>query len=230
MVMPAFWNGWNRPRGLARGRRRASARPRGPHRDALALACEELERRALLAVNVFNVSGSSISGTVSVDTTSGLVSDLNVSPSGWRTFATGNITSQAASGSPLSYRVIAVNSTQTISMSWDLPTGSLSTYTGGSFNYTLQNSNTGVFIPRNSGTLTLAATPNRTPTDITVSTSSVTENGVVGTVVGTLSTSDPDAGNTFTYSLVTGTGSTDNASFTIVGNQLRAAAAFDFES
>jgi mRNA-degrading endonuclease HigB of HigAB toxin-antitoxin module len=230
MVLPAFWNGRNRPRGLARGRRRASASPRRPHRDVLALACEELERRALLAVNVFNVSGSSISGTVSVDTTTGVVSGLNVSPSGWRTFTTGNITSQAASGSPLSYRVIAVNSTQTISMSWNLPTGALSTYTGGSFNYTLQNANTGVFIPSNSGVLTLAATPNRTPTDISVSASSVTENSVVGTVVGTLSTTDPDAGNTFTYTLVTGTGATDNASFTIVGNELRAAAVFDFES
>ena len=34
-------------------------------------------------------------------------------------------------------------------------------------------------------------------------------------VVGTLSTTDPDAGNTFTYTLVSGTGSTDNGAFNI---------------
>ena len=37
-------------------------------------------------------------------------------------------------------------------------------------------------------------------------------------------------GDTFTYSLVSGTGSTDNASFTISGNQLLTAASFDFEA
>ena len=36
-------------------------------------------------------------------------------------------------------------------------------------------------------------------------------------VVGTLSSSDSDIGDTFTYTLVTGTGDTDNASFEIAG-------------
>ena len=36
-------------------------------------------------------------------------------------------------------------------------------------------------------------------------------------------------GDRFTYTLVSGTGSTDNAKFTIAGNQLKAAASFDFE-
>ena len=58
---------------------------------------------------------------------------------------------------------------------------------------------------------------NSAPTDIALSPSSVAENQPSGTTVGTLSTTDPDAGNTFTYTLVSGTGSTDNASFTIVG-------------
>jgi len=48
--------------------------------------------------------------------------------------------------------------------------------------------------------------------------------------VGNLSTTDPDVGNTFTYSLVTGTGSTDNSFFTIDGDQLETAIAFDFET
>ena len=71
---------------------------------------------------------------------------------------------------------------------------------------------------------------NSAPTDIALSASSIAENQPVGTAVGTLSSSDPDAGNTFTYSLVSGTGSTDNASFSISGNQLLAAASFDFEA
>jgi VCBS repeat-containing protein len=48
--------------------------------------------------------------------------------------------------------------------------------------------------------------------------------------VGTLTTTDPDNGNTFTYTLVTGTGSTDNASFTIATDVLKTAASFDFET
>ena len=55
---------------------------------------------------------------------------------------------------------------------------------------------------------------------------SVPENQVVGTTVGLLTTTDPDAGNTFTLTLVGGTGATDNASFSISGNQLQTAAVF----
>ncbi|MFM7740021.1 MAG: cadherin repeat domain-containing protein, partial [Planctomycetota bacterium] len=75
---------------------------------------------------------------------------------------------------------------------------------------------------------TLAA--NRVPTDIALSATTIAENAGANAVVGTLTTTDPDAGNTFTYTLVTGTGSTDNAAFTIVGNQLRAAVSFDYET
>jgi hypothetical protein len=71
---------------------------------------------------------------------------------------------------------------------------------------------------------------NETPTNLTLSNSNIAENQVIGTVIGNLSTTDPDAGNTFTYSLVTGTGSTDNASFSIVGNQLKTKAIFNFET
>ncbi|MES1245462.1 MAG: cadherin domain-containing protein [Acidobacteriota bacterium] len=71
---------------------------------------------------------------------------------------------------------------------------------------------------------------NEAPTDIALSPSAVDENMPSGTAVGTFSTSDPDAGDTFTYTLVAGAGSTDNGSFTIVGNQLRTAAMFDFET
>ena len=71
---------------------------------------------------------------------------------------------------------------------------------------------------------------NQSPTNLTLSNSNIAENLAIGTVIGNLSTTDPDTGNTFTYSLVTGTGSTDNALFTIQNNQLKTNAAFDFET
>ena len=71
---------------------------------------------------------------------------------------------------------------------------------------------------------------NTAPTDLSVSSASVAENEASGTAVGTLSATDADAGDTFTYSLVSGTGSTDNASFTIDGSTLKTAAVFDFET
>ncbi|GGE93908.1 hypothetical protein GCM10011383_00740 [Hymenobacter cavernae] len=72
---------------------------------------------------------------------------------------------------------------------------------------------------------------NNPPTNITLSSSIVAENQPSGTVVGTLSSTDPDVpSQTFTYALVSGTGSTDNAVFSIVGDRLRTAAVFDFEA
>ena len=72
---------------------------------------------------------------------------------------------------------------------------------------------------------------NETPTDIALSNGSVAENQPVGTVVGSLSTTDPDNGDSFAYSLVNGTGDTDNASFTIdASGNLRTAANLDFEA
>ena len=43
---------------------------------------------------------------------------------------------------------------------------------------------------------------NETPTDLAISASTVAENAANGTTVGTVSATDPDAGETFTYSLV----------------------------
>ena len=71
---------------------------------------------------------------------------------------------------------------------------------------------------------------NNTPTDIALSSSSISENQPVGTAVGNFSTTDPDVGNTFTYTLVSGIGSTDNASFAISGSTLQTAAVFDYEA
>jgi len=71
---------------------------------------------------------------------------------------------------------------------------------------------------------------NEAPTDISLSASSISENVVANSTIGTLSTTDPDAGNTFAYTLVAGTGSTDNASFNISGSSLRITNSPDFET
>lgn len=66
------------------------------------------------------------------------------------------------------------------------------------------------------------AMANQAPTDISLSDNSVNQSGSSNAVVGTLTTTDPDTADTHSYSLVTGTGDTDNASFNINGDQLRA--------
>ena len=68
------------------------------------------------------------------------------------------------------------------------------------------------------------------PTSITLAAVPLFENRPVGTVVGTLNSTSDNPSSTFTYSLVAGTGDTDNAGFSIVGDQLRSAASFDFET
>ncbi|MGB5981147.1 MAG: T9SS type A sorting domain-containing protein [Nonlabens sp.] len=65
-------------------------------------------------------------------------------------------------------------------------------------------------------------TTNNFPTDITLSNSFINSSATgSNTIVGTLSTTDADTGDTFTYSLVSGTGDSNNGSFNISGNSLR---------
>jgi uncharacterized repeat protein (TIGR01451 family) len=71
---------------------------------------------------------------------------------------------------------------------------------------------------------------NETPTNLILSNATIDENQPIGTLVGNFDTTDPDTGDTFTYSLVAGIGDTDNSLFTIAGNQLQANASFDFET
>lgn len=61
---------------------------------------------------------------------------------------------------------------------------------------------------------------NDVPTHISLSTDSIQELSPVNTVIGNLASTDEDAGATHTYSLVAGTGDTDNSLFIISGNQL----------
>ncbi|WP_462251751.1 T9SS type A sorting domain-containing protein [Ekhidna sp.] len=68
------------------------------------------------------------------------------------------------------------------------------------------------------------------PTGIELSTSTIEENNSAGDLIGSLTTIDEDEGETYTYAIATGTGDTDNASFTISGDQLIAQDVFDFET
>lgn len=70
---------------------------------------------------------------------------------------------------------------------------------------------------------------NHPPADLAVSSASVVENMPIGTVVGTLCTTDPDYGDTFTYALVAGAGSEDNALFSVIGSNLVTATSLNYE-
>jgi len=72
--------------------------------------------------------------------------------------------------------------------------------------------------------------PNAAPTNLTLSNSNIAENQAIGTVIGNFTTTDPNTGDTFTYSLVSGTGSTNNSLFAIQNNQLKTNAVFDYET
>ncbi|QDT54231.1 Cadherin domain protein [Caulifigura coniformis] len=59
---------------------------------------------------------------------------------------------------------------------------------------------------------------------------SFAENMPAGTVAGTLQAIDPDADDSWTYELVSGTGDGDNDLFTIVGDEIQTAAELDYET
>jgi predicted extracellular nuclease/phosphodiesterase/alkaline phosphatase D-like protein len=71
---------------------------------------------------------------------------------------------------------------------------------------------------------------NEAPTALAISASSFAENITAGSTVSILTTTDPDASNTFTYSLVSGTGDRDNSAFTINGDKLNINASPSFEA
>ncbi|RYD94973.1 MAG: T9SS type B sorting domain-containing protein, partial [Sphingobacteriales bacterium] len=68
------------------------------------------------------------------------------------------------------------------------------------------------------------------PTSINLAAVILLENKPVGTTAGALSSTSDDPAATFTYSLVAGTGDTDNALFAISGTSLNTAAILDYET
>jgi hypothetical protein len=71
---------------------------------------------------------------------------------------------------------------------------------------------------------------NESPTYIYLSSASISENVPTGTTIGTLSSDDPDAGDTFTYSLVDTSTYPDNSSFVITGTSLKSKSVFNYET
>lgn len=67
------------------------------------------------------------------------------------------------------------------------------------------------------------------PTDLLLSKNTILQGQPVNTVVGTFTPIDPDPADTFRYRLVTGAGSTDNASFNLSGKNLRTSAVFKYK-
>ncbi|MFP4440027.1 MAG: carboxypeptidase regulatory-like domain-containing protein [Chloroflexaceae bacterium] len=65
---------------------------------------------------------------------------------------------------------------------------------------------------------------------MSLSDNSVAEDAALGTLVGTLSASDPNRDDSHSFSLVAGAGAVDNAAFSIEGAQLKTAQAFDYET
>jgi len=74
---------------------------------------------------------------------------------------------------------------------------------------------------------------NELPTDINLTNDDVSENQPAGTLVGVLSTTDPDTGDTFTYTLIDTLNYPDNNSFQLGGvssDQLQTAVIFNYEN
>ncbi len=71
---------------------------------------------------------------------------------------------------------------------------------------------------------------NSAPADISLSNATLAENGSANAVIGSFSTTDADATDSHSYSLVAGEGSTHNSAFTISGSNLTINAPADFET
>jgi gliding motility-associated-like protein len=68
------------------------------------------------------------------------------------------------------------------------------------------------------------------PTSITLAGVTLYENSIIGANAGVLSSTSDDPSATFTYTLVSGAGDTDNGLFAIVENQINTASMLDFET
>ncbi|MFO0820935.1 MAG: tandem-95 repeat protein [Pirellulales bacterium] len=126
--------------------------------------------------------------------------------------------------------------------------GVVSAFTNGSFGYTPQANYNGAdsFIykiwdghgdytndhsPSTYATVNITVrSVNDSPSTLTLSNAAIEENAGADVVIGSFSSVDPDAGDTFTYTLATGAGDTDNSLFQIVGDQLRVIDSLDFEA
>ena len=122
---------------------------------------------------------------------------------------------------------VATTATNVSSYAWTLP-GTPGTNYGVRVKLTASDYSDSAWATSPAFTLAVGA-PNAAPTNVVLSSTNVAENLAIGTFVGAFGTQDPDAGNTFTYSLVAGAGSADNASFSVGGSNLLTAVSFNYE-
>ncbi|MCA9051874.1 MAG: hypothetical protein KDA89_24215, partial [Planctomycetaceae bacterium] len=108
-------------------------------------------------------------------------------------------------------------------------TSSFDFETRNTLNILVRATSAGGLISQRSLAITVADV-NETPTDLIIGNTSIAEMNRVNDVIGTFSTIDPDANDSFTYSLISGDGDQDNAVFAMSGDQLLAAQRFDYES
>jgi Ca2+-binding RTX toxin-like protein len=187
-----------------------------------------------LALNPSNVLEDGTTNLVYTFTRTGATINaltINYTVAGTATFNTDYIQSGAASftGTAGSITFAAGSSTTTLTLDPTADTTLENDETiiltlAAGIDYTLGTTTTGA------GVITNDEIANQPPTNLTISNNIIAENLSVGTIVGNINTTDPDTGNTFTYSLATGTGDTNNNLFTIINNQLQTNVTFDFET
>ena len=186
------------------------------------------------AAVTYTVTGSTASSCSSTTTFSLNVfntvipSSLSYSPS-TQTVRTGIVITNmipTSSGGAVDSYTISPNlpAGLTINPTTGVISGSLTQALTGSTTYTVTATNSG-----GSTTAEIKLIFNTAPTDIKLSSSSIDENKSAGSLIGELNSTDLDAGDTHTYTFLSGTGSTDNSLFTIEGNQLKTTISFDFE-
>jgi len=163
------------------------------------------------------LSNSTVNENVAIGSTVGTLSTVDPNPADTHTYT---LVSGTGSTDNASFS-ISGNSLVTAS--------SLNFETQSSYSVRIRSTDSAGLFTEQTFTITVTNV-NEAPTSIALSSSTIAESSPIGTAVGTFSTIDPDTGDTHTYTLVTGTGSTDNASFQIVGNALQTAAAIDFET
>jgi gliding motility-associated-like protein len=71
---------------------------------------------------------------------------------------------------------------------------------------------------------------NEAPTALAISKANIYESNAIDEMIGSLNTTDQDASDSHTYSLVSGAGSTDNAAFRILNGELRATQVFKYDT
>ncbi|MFN6233675.1 Ig-like domain-containing protein, partial [Microcystis sp.] len=96
-----------------------------------------------------------------------------------------------------------------------------------SFTYQIRNNNN----LTDTGTVTITLTgENDAPTLVSLADRGFTQNSTIDTSLANLSNNDSDTNDATTYTLVTGTGSTDNGRFQVVNNQLQFKTWLDFDN